>query len=46
MIIVFIYLVGRHSEKLVTIVHFVIKARNLVYVLKNSLYTNLDIGPL
>ena len=40
------HIVGRHSKKLVTIVHFVIKVRNLVYVLKNALYTNLDIGPL
>ena len=30
-------LVGRHSKKLVTIVQFVIKAQNLVYVLKKSL---------
>ena len=38
--------VGQHSKKLVTIMHFVIKAQNLVYVLTNALYTNLDIGPL
>ena len=30
-------LVGRHSKKLVTIVYFMIKAQNLVYVLKKSL---------
>ena len=30
-------IVGRHSKKLVTIVYFVIKAQNLVYVLKKSL---------
>ena len=29
--------VGRHSKKLVTIVQFVIKAQNLVYVFKKSL---------
>ena len=31
------HVVGRHSKKLVTIVQFVIKAQNLVYVLKKSL---------
>ena len=30
-------IVGRHSKKLVTIVYFMIKAQNLVYVLKKSL---------
>ena len=31
------YIMGRHSKKIPTIVHFVIKAQNLVYVLKNAL---------
>ena len=32
--------VGRHSKKLVTIVQFVIKAQNLVYVLKEIINTS------
>ena len=36
-LIIALYLVGRHSKKLITIVYFMIKAQNLVYVLKKSL---------